>query len=655
MTDITRNTFDESKGYLQVAFQRNRDVLDSELNELQDNLRVDAYRSRYFFERVVSGAGVDSGPRFVISASAAGKGKDFSPISWAGNVLTLQAGEAEVLGYRVAADANVAIANVTAPAQGVARTDYVWVALQETWVDSSADPNIAVGELGETTQRRKLLVTFGVSQGSPPVSTGEPWLGLVKYVVFGKLFWSNAGSRSEEATLASWSDLRQTTGNLARGSAANLFMRASRMELSADGATFKVVGLAIIDPHRGYLVADVSEASVSVSADKVVGWSGDGASRLRRLSSHAVTVYDVGLAETGVTSPFVVQSVGAASPPNDSTFWLLRTDSAGIVLRDGTRMFPGDILCNWQQGGEQVSCVSQSTFSLVDGSPYMKKYREAGSNNVVSTVDYLGFMNSGFVFEFQELFWGYSVTTILSTVSPQPSWSPWTVYQPGNTAQIGMGVRTSPPNHFPVISCLELYSGGVESGVATVVQNKLTTNTAPLLATDECLIVGEWVIGTAAGPSAGKKASFSFGFADLSTDYTLHPSSGVVGGLPVDKNYWLFFCDQNGVWYGVCQKYDGTNSHTELTGFSLTDGAVYRFRMELVGVAYGGLANARFWINDKLYAVGTPGPHGMPNEVNGTTRVGAVFSVGCSATASGPCSLFVGPTKIRWKAALQLH
>lgn len=647
MTDITRNTFDESKGYRQVAFQRNRDVLDSELNELQDNIRVDLYRGRELLEKTLSSAGADEGPKLVFGASSSGVGNDFGAKSGTGTSLTLQAGEALIYGYKVKSASDIVLSGITNPS-GATRVDTVWVALQEAWVDSAVDPNIAVGKLGETAQRRKLNVTFGVTQGgAAPASTGEPWMNLTTYVTLGKLYWNALTA----TTINAWVDMRQMGGALARGSMNNLFVQADKV--SYDGTSVTVSGLTITDPYMGLLVSSAASFTVAVTAGDMLGWSGESGSRLRRTkATNSINVVDVGSNVGPNTSPIVKQTLGSATVvPNDSTYWLLHVTSKGVVMRDGTCVYPGDSLNNWRAGGEQVSCTTL-TAAEANGNPYVKKYREAASGKVVNAVDYLGFMSSGFTFEMQEVLWNYGATELANSPSLPASSFPWAIAKDaGNFVGFGCGYASFPPSHFPTRSLLSANSGGGGAGSSVIYPNPRNTLASPILASAECLIVAEWIAGfsTASGvPATPKQTSFSFGLADLHTNTTFHPSSGLSGGLPADKDYWVFFCDLNGVWWAISQHASAGGSVQQLTGFAPVADKAHRFRLELVSAAYTGSGGeARFWIDDKLWATSSSGPYG--NAVG----TGPVMGIGCAGVATGTLSMYFGPMKVRFKATPQ--
>jgi len=166
MADVTQNTFDETKKYVKTIFQRGRNVLDSELNELQDDARVNFYREM----QVVFGTDlvVKSAVSFAITGGT--------------NQITIAAGIGSAYGYIISQASPINVTGLTTP--GGARTDCVWLSISESEIDSVADPAIATAALGETTRRSKLVIGWGVTENSlvPPANTGEPWAVGVVYI-----------------------------------------------------------------------------------------------------------------------------------------------------------------------------------------------------------------------------------------------------------------------------------------------------------------------------------------------------------------------------------------------------------------------------------------------------------------------------------------
>lgn len=167
MADVTQNTFSESKKYVKTIFQRNRNVLDSELNELQDDARVMGYRELQ---------SVFGTTELVVSSSTSLK------VTGGTNQITVSAGVGLAYGYLVSQTSPLNVTSLTTP--GGARTDCVWLSISESEIDSVADTAIAAPALGETTRRSKLIVGWGVLENSlvPPASTGEPWSGGTVYI-----------------------------------------------------------------------------------------------------------------------------------------------------------------------------------------------------------------------------------------------------------------------------------------------------------------------------------------------------------------------------------------------------------------------------------------------------------------------------------------
>ncbi len=168
MADITKDSFDETNLFSKVIMQRGRDVLDFELNEFQDILRV--FMFRQFAEGLQTSAnnpGSNDDGYLVVGTSAA-------------NSVTLTAGFIFCDGIPLELAADTAFAGFTTNA-GAPRTDTVYLAVTEVEV---ADP-AQVPQLGETTKRRQIQITVSVSitgqAGVPANTVAEIWEGGIHY------------------------------------------------------------------------------------------------------------------------------------------------------------------------------------------------------------------------------------------------------------------------------------------------------------------------------------------------------------------------------------------------------------------------------------------------------------------------------------------
>lgn len=170
MADITGNTFVESALREKVIFQRGKDVLDSELNELQDILRVGARRA---FSDVY-------GDGYILET-------EFEPFvdGTTHNTVFIRAGRFYVDGYRVQLLTNYAItgANYTAsnPPSGL-EVQKVYLKLTEIEVSGIADPTIINSSLGsETTRRVAYQTEFFVGYSVPSDTMADLHQGGTKY------------------------------------------------------------------------------------------------------------------------------------------------------------------------------------------------------------------------------------------------------------------------------------------------------------------------------------------------------------------------------------------------------------------------------------------------------------------------------------------
>lgn len=160
MADITRDSFDESLLIQKKIFQKNRYVMDDELNVLQDILNI---RLRRVLSELVEqtdgrfGSGFtvlgDANPNTVVvhrGACAIHVDTHHTPLLWF--------------------DANQTVDGWTTPS-GSDRTDYLYLDIYEDEIDSTEDPNLINPARGEeTTRDLRLVWTFEKSEGSTPGS-----------------------------------------------------------------------------------------------------------------------------------------------------------------------------------------------------------------------------------------------------------------------------------------------------------------------------------------------------------------------------------------------------------------------------------------------------------------------------------------------------
>lgn len=181
MADITQNSFLQSNNFDKVIYQRGRDVRDSELNEMQDILRVFLLTTMYAGTQEattpLNPGSNDTGYQVV------GTG--------ASNAVTINSGTLICDGIPLVLTAPFTFSGFTTP--GTPRTDVVYLAVTEVEVaDPSASP-----QLGATTTRRQLVATLAVSTTGPstgPGTGGVPsntsnaiWQGGTHYYVLANI------------------------------------------------------------------------------------------------------------------------------------------------------------------------------------------------------------------------------------------------------------------------------------------------------------------------------------------------------------------------------------------------------------------------------------------------------------------------------------
>ena len=159
--------------FSKVLMQRGRDVRDSELNELQDNLRYQVFTTM-FAGMQESGSGLSLNP--------GSNDQGFLCVgSGASNQLTLQPGTLFCDGIPLSLSSAYTFTGFTTA--GGPRTDTVYLIVQEVEV---ADPS-AVPQLGVTTLRRQVQTSIAVSttgHGGVPSNSSDPvWRGGIHYFI----------------------------------------------------------------------------------------------------------------------------------------------------------------------------------------------------------------------------------------------------------------------------------------------------------------------------------------------------------------------------------------------------------------------------------------------------------------------------------------
>jgi hypothetical protein len=159
MADVTQVSFVESDSHHEVVFQKGRDVVDYELNELGDLLRVLIYRSL----QASSGDGWATGCRITATGGS--------------NEVQVGLGILSVDGLTYRRASNTTLAMPAPPGSG-SRVDTIYLRVQESEID---DPH-PLASVGVLSRRKRVSFAFVVAQGSTLSSTGDPWSGGTYYL-----------------------------------------------------------------------------------------------------------------------------------------------------------------------------------------------------------------------------------------------------------------------------------------------------------------------------------------------------------------------------------------------------------------------------------------------------------------------------------------
>jgi hypothetical protein len=188
MADVIKNSYDEENRFEKVIFQRGRDVLDFELNEFQDIIRVQQLRALY--------AGIQEAKG--VAALNPGSNDNGFLLTGTGAVNEVSVGTGILIcdGIPIRSFTAGTVTGFTTNVSGSDRYDVVYLQVTETEV---ADP-AQMPQLGETTLRRQLSVTYGITTGvslvaalaaMPANTVAEIWEGGTRYFAIGYALRAN--------------------------------------------------------------------------------------------------------------------------------------------------------------------------------------------------------------------------------------------------------------------------------------------------------------------------------------------------------------------------------------------------------------------------------------------------------------------------------
>lgn len=341
--DITRDTFDLSLDYHKLLFQRNKPVLDSELNEMQDAIRIRNYLSLRPF-------GTDGSSPFLDYAEA--RTMDafrVLPDGGGADQIFVNAGELLAHGYLL----RMPVATSFSIPFTIAGKYTVYLTINEVDVDAGTDPGIAVSALGETTQRRQVTYTVDTIQGDIPAdSGGEVWEGGTVHVMLAQLYRTASGIVTSQEII----DRRALPSQVRAAQDRNIVMDllpGGYVKWDLATTTASISGLHITIPGTPVSTAvelGSSNTDVVITAGQGFGFFRDTSdsedSRIRRRG----TAYTMDSTSGPDSSNVVLQAINFQVDNNPESFnddlyvmGFHDTDTGDLVLRNGTRVKDGDV------------------------------------------------------------------------------------------------------------------------------------------------------------------------------------------------------------------------------------------------------------------------------------------------------------------------
>lgn len=196
MGDVTKTTYNESNLHESVLWQRGKVIIDFELNEMQDILRVRQYRGLKF--------GLSSGNLNPGSNDDGYLVEEHPTVTT--NQVTVKAGWLICDGIPIKIASDYTLTGFTTP--GGTRTDIVWVRVTQVEITDPAK----IARIGETTKRLQLQVTLGITENSTAGAVtalntvAEIWESGTRYFPIAEV---TRGAGVSAITTATITDLRK--------------------------------------------------------------------------------------------------------------------------------------------------------------------------------------------------------------------------------------------------------------------------------------------------------------------------------------------------------------------------------------------------------------------------------------------------------------
>ncbi|MCU1282449.1 MAG: hypothetical protein JWM53_5995 [bacterium] len=623
MSDVTRDSYQDAKNYCRVTFQRNKDITDFELNEAQ---KIGFVRETKALRNLVGDLGVAKTTAGQVQTDGA-----------TNNTITVAPGIYCLGGYTVEIFSGITISGLTTP--GGARTDCVWMKIDEIEVTSSADPAITTQALGETAVRQQVRVTFGVTENSttPPANNGQPWSGGFIYGTLAHLY------RSASAVVAANQivDRRYNAADAYAIQLGNLFMFADAV--TWDGTTLTFTNLNITFPQASNVTGNLlytGTVSFTPADGDACGWDGTTGFQLRR---NVAFVTDFNSTAGGTSAPMRAAQLDAMNTLSRDMFLLAFRKGTTVYLRSGVVLRSGDATNSLAR---QPTSRGPSPSGTTPNAAQMI-FADA-SGNPRSLVDRNGFLISSTVQKIEES-WertisyfvntsSFALTAGINATTKTRLWDAWDV-GPSSGGTLNTGIAVTNAGMGPIGDGYVTISGN-----ASVAGETFGITRGNVKYTADSVIEADFSLSVNTNNTA---YNFKVGF-------TTWPSQSVSGSAQVehavavqvlasDMSKLYLYTNNNGA--------SGTataSSPSQAVPFTLA-GAV-RCRLELhgantpAGVAAGG-AIAKLYCNGALVATSQST---MP-----ATGQTLIFCIALrNLTASVANGINVGPLKAYWNSSL---
>jgi hypothetical protein len=533
MADVTRNSFQESKNYVEVTFQRRRDVMDAELNEMQ---RVTRSMIQRGITSIVGGA-----------VCSPDDGCKVTSLDVANNQIVVKAGVVIAGGYPFVIPADITVSGLTTP--GVYRKDNVYLRIREVEVNAAADPDIAVNKLGETTVRQQLVTSIVVDEGSlaPPAnSPGGLWAGGVQHYLVARMYRDPGDG---DVVLA------ENIVDLRSLSVSRQLAQDNNTLFSATHIAWVGNSLIVGDMHVYVPGTDTSwnfsgVLGGSMADGDVLAWTGAGS-----VGSFRRRTFKPGQNLSGTSTPgiddstrdFITilprSSIDTAGGQTSGMYILAMRVGTQAVLRDGTVLNAGDKLVQW---GTAPSVQSPDEFNQ---HPLAGFRDHIGS--LRATVDHHGF-RSGQVTELSEPWHTVDATT------PPAAWK---------KDVVNGGVVTFVGPDAALNQQAVLLEAPATDGVAWVTGHRGAT-----YYNNDMLYVMEWTLRT----------------GTVTVNSVIEMGVAFLNGGAIDRSFMVLATTAGGWQYRIVGPSGTFTATLGIAGNAVASDTTYRVRLEITGDSFTG-------------------------------------------------------------------